>query len=75
MGKVSGPKPESGCDLKHVMFYLVANTIPDLLSTGTPSPFVFNKIPSTQQQSLIAENAINLSYLVIDQHSRQLVNN
>lgn len=54
-GGVSGPKPESGCDLKYAMVYFVADTIPNLLSTGRPSPFIFHKIPHTQQQSLTAK--------------------
>ena len=33
---VSGPKPESGCDLKYVVFYFVADTIPNVHSTRRP---------------------------------------
>ena len=67
---VSGPKPESSCDLKYVVFYFVADTTPNVHSTRRP----FQQNP-VHPAAIFDSNAINTNYLVMYQHSRQLISN
>lgn len=72
IGQSFDPKAASIYLLKFVMFEFIGDSVPHLLPTGQLSSF--NKTFCTQQQSRRAENAINVHFLNLYHHSRELMN-